>query len=196
VADGKLRLEADDPTLGRRYTLQPDLVALSMSIVPSDGTADLARLLRLPVSGEGFFLEADLKMRPMDFITEGIFLCGIAHYPRFLDEAIASAQAAAGRALTILSSDPLYVGGVAASVDADKCVGCLTCVRTCPFRIPQLLYDRPGVGKLGGHAWIDPALCQGCGTCTGECPAAAIQLAHYRDEQVVTAGLGAWETSP
>jgi heterodisulfide reductase subunit A len=66
-------------------------------------------------------------------------------------------------------------------------------VRTCPFQIPHLLYDRPGVGNLGGHAWIDPGLCQGCGTCTGECPAVAIQLAHYRDEQVMTGALGSWE---
>lgn len=193
---GALRLEVNDPSLGRRYVLEPDLLALSMSIVPSEGTAGLARMLKLPLSTEGFFLEADLKMRPMDFITDGVFLCGMAHYPRFLEEAIASAQAAAGRALTVLSLDPFYVGGVVAEVDADKCVGCLTCVRTCPFRIPRLLYDRPGVGGLGGHAWIDPALCQGCGTCTGECPAAAIQLAHYRDDQVMTGALGSWAAAP
>ena len=196
ASDGRLRVEVTDPTLGRRYAFEPDLIALSMSIVPSDGTARLARTLKLPLSSEGFFLEADLKMRPMDFISEGIFLCGMAHYPRFLEEAISSAQAAAGRALTILSLDPFYVGGVVAEVEADKCVGCLTCVRTCPFQIPQLLYDRPGVGGLGGHAWIDPALCQGCGTCTAECPAAAIQLEHYRDDQVVTSALGAWDRGP
>ncbi len=193
LGDGQLRLEVNDPSLGRRYTLKPDLLALSMSIVPSEGTVELAKVLKLPISSEGFFLEADLKMRPMDFISEGVFLCGMAHYPRFLEEAIASAQAAAGRALTILSMDPFYVGGVVADVDPDKCVGCLTCVRTCPFQIPQLQYDRPGVGGLGGHAWIDPALCQGCGTCTGECPATAIQLAHYRDDQVMTGTLGRWE---
>ncbi len=191
---GQLKLSVNDPTLQRRYDLTPDLLALSMSIVPPEGTRDLGRTLRLPLSEEGFFLEADLKMRPMDFISEGVFLCGMAHYPRFLDEAIASAQAAAGRALTVLSMDPFYVGGVVADVEADQCVGCLTCVRTCPFQIPRLLYDRPGVGALGGHAWIDPALCQGCGTCTGECPAAAIQLAHYRDDQVVTEALGQWAT--
>jgi heterodisulfide reductase subunit A-like polyferredoxin len=118
----------------------------------------------------------------------------MAHYPRFIEEAISSAQAAAGRALTILSMDPFYVGGVVAEIEPEKCVGCLTCVRTCPFQIPYLRYDRAGVGELGGHAWIDPALCQGCGTCTGECPAAAIQLANYRDEQVLAdgTGLGAW----
>jgi heterodisulfide reductase subunit A len=191
-SEGGLRMEVNDPTLGRRYALKPELLVLSMTIIASDGTRALANKMGLPISTEGFFLEADLKMRPMDFINEGIFLCGMAHYPRFLEEAISSAQAAAGRALTILNLDPFYVGGVVADVEAKKCVGCLTCVRTCPFGIPQLRYDEPGVGALGGHAWIDPALCQGCGTCTGECPACAIQLAHYRDDQILTGALGAW----
>jgi heterodisulfide reductase subunit A-like polyferredoxin len=189
-----LRLEVTDPSLNRRYILEPELLALSMSIVPAEGTGALARLLQLPLSQEGFFLEADLKMRPMDFLAEGLFLCGMAHYPRFLEEAISSAQAAAGRALTVLSLDPFYVGGVVAAVDPDRCVGCLTCVRTCPFHIPRMAYDQAGVGNLGGHAWIDPALCQGCGSCTGECPAVAIQLAHYRDDQVMTGALGQWDS--
>jgi len=194
LADGDLQVKVTDPSLDRPYTLKPDLVSLSMPIIPSDKTGDLAKLLKLPLSTEGFFLEADVKMRPMDFVNEGIFLCGMAHYPRFIEESVSSAQAAAGRALTILSQDPFYIGGVVAEVDADKCVGCLTCVRSCPFEIPQLLYDRPGVGELGGHAWIDPALCQGCGTCTAECPADAIELDNYRNEQMIgDAGwLGAW----
>ncbi|MDF1555164.1 MAG: FAD-dependent oxidoreductase, partial [Deferrisomatales bacterium] len=193
--NGKLSIEVVDPTLDRTYRLEPDLVALSMSIVPADGTRELAGTLKLPLSSEGFFLEADLKMRPMDFISEGVFLAGMAHYPRFVEEAIASAQAAAGRALTVLSMDPFYVGGVIAEVDGSKCVGCLTCVRTCPFQIPYLRYEEAGVGGLGGRAWVDPALCQGCGTCTGECPAVAIQLHHYRDDQVATGGLGAWHSA-
>lgn len=194
-SNGDLIVLVTDPSLGHRpYELKPDLISLSMPVVPSEGTSELAKTLGLPLSSEGFFLEADLKMRPMDFVSEGIFLCGMAHYPRFIEESIASAQAAAGRSLTILSQDPLYIGGVIAQVDADKCVGCLTCVRTCPFQIPKVLYDRPGVGKLGGHAWINPALCQGCGTCTGECPAAAIELVNYRDKDVFLEGniLGAW----
>jgi heterodisulfide reductase subunit A len=83
------------------------------------------------------------------------------------------------------------LGGVVAEVDASRCTGCLTCVRTCPFGIPQMRADLVGVGGLGGAAWIDPARCQGCGTCTAECPARAIQLFGYRDEQL-RIGLGAW----
>jgi len=134
----------------------------------------------------------------MDFMREGIFLAGMAHYPKFTEESISHALAAAARAVTVLSqSDSLYLGGVVAQVDPAKCVGCLTCTRTCPFGIPQIIYEegRSGVGGLGGAAFIDSALCQGCGTCTGECPANAIQLVHFTDEQMMMraiGGLGTW----
>lgn len=131
-------------------------------------------------------------MRPMEFADDGLFLAGMAHYPKFIEECITHALACAGRALTILTRPTIQVGGVVAVVDSGRCTGCLACVRTCPFGIPQIRPDQPGVGGLGGSAWIDPARCQGCGTCTGECPARAIQLEHYRDEQVC-AGLGAWQ---
>ena len=138
-------------------------------------------------------MEAHLKMRPMDFMAEGIFVAGMAHYPKFVEEAIANAQATAGRAITILAKQPLYIGGSVAVVDQTKCVGCLTCARTCPFGIPQIQTGQAGVGNILGAAYIDPALCQGCGSCTGECPAKAIQLLNYTDEQILAQGLGAWE---
>jgi heterodisulfide reductase subunit A-like polyferredoxin len=122
----------------------------------------------------------------------------MCHYPKFLEESISHSLAAAGRALALLSArETLYLGGVVAQVDPDKCVGCLTCTRTCPFEIPKVLQndDRHGVGGLGGAAYIDPAQCQGCGTCTGECPASAIQLINYTDEQIMLKeinGLGQW----
>ena len=119
----------------------------------------------------------------------------MAHYPKFIEESIAHALAAAGRAITILSQTPLFIGGVVAQVDQSKCVACLTCTRTCPFLIPQIDPTAVGNGGIVGAAWIDPAKCQGCGTCTGECPATAIQLVNYRDEQIMlreSAGLGAW----
>jgi heterodisulfide reductase subunit A-like polyferredoxin len=187
-----------DMTLNRWLDLPADIVPLSMSITPSEGTTKLANLLRVPLSSEGFFDEAQLKLRPMDFMREGIFLAGMAHYPKFIEESISHALAAAARALTILSQrDALYLGGVVAVVDPDKCVGCLTCTRTCPFEIPQVIEDngRVGVGSLGGAAFIDDALCQGCGTCTGECPANAIQLVNYTDEQMMLKeiqGIGEW----
>jgi len=157
--------------------------------------------LRVPISSEGFFEEAQIKLRPMDFMREGIFLAGMAHYPKFIEESIAHASAAAARALTLLSQGTLYLGGVVAVVDPNKCVGCLTCTRTCPFAIPQIIQEenRHGVGGLGGAAFIDPAQCQGCGTCTGECPANAIQLTNYTDAQMLMrdiGGLGRWLPQP
>jgi heterodisulfide reductase subunit A len=194
----RLEVKVRDLSLNRQLTLQADMIPLSMSILPADGTPELAKLLRVPLSSEGFFEEAQLKLRPMDFMREGIFLAGMAHYPKFLEESSSHALAAAARALTLLSSqEALYLGGVVAQVDPEKCVGCLTCTRTCPFSIPQVIEEegRHGVGGLGGAAFIDPAQCQGCGTCTAECPANAIQLVNYTDEQIMLqsiGGLGHW----
>jgi heterodisulfide reductase subunit A-like polyferredoxin len=187
-----------DLNLNRMLELKADLIPLSMSILPAEGTQELSGLSHVPLSSEGFFNEAQLKLRPMDFMREGIFLAGMAHYPKFIEECISHALAAAARALALLASrDALYLGGVVAVVDPEKCVGCLTCTRVCPFQIPQViqLEGRTGVGKLGGAAYIDSALCQGCGTCTGECPATAIQLVNYSDRQMLLReiqGLGQW----
>jgi heterodisulfide reductase subunit A len=188
----KVVVEVHEHIFGKTLTFEPDLLALSMSIRPSPDTAKLAKMLGLSLSPEGFFLESHLKMRPMDFADDGIFLAGMAHYPKFIEESITHSLACVGRALTVLSRPFLQLGGVVAQVDPSKCTGCLTCVRTCPFGIPEMQYDQQGVGELGGAAWIDPARCQGCGTCTAECPARAIQLKHYRDDQIQV-GLGSWQ---
>lgn len=196
----QLQVKVKDPALNKQLTLAADLIPLSTSVTPAQGTTDLAEMLRVPLSSEGFFKEAQLKLRPMDFMREGIFLAGMAAYPKFIEESITHALAAAARALPLLTQDELYLGGVVAIVDPDKCVGCLTCTRVCPFSIPEMRYEeaRNGVGELGGAAFIDSAQCQGCGTCTGECPANAIQLAHFTDEQMMLRsiqGLGAWQTN-
>ncbi len=192
ATDGRLEVRAWEQVFRRDMVLSPDLVALSMAIVPSEGTRQLACVLDVPLSAEGFFQEAHLKMRPMDFMEEGVFMAGMAHYPKFVEEAMINAQAAAARAVTLLSKDPLYYGGPVAQVDPTKCVGCLTCVRTCPFQIPKIQSDLTGVGGIVGAAYIEPALCQGCGTCTAECPAKAIQLIALRDAQLQGELTGAW----
>jgi len=199
--NGQLFVRVRDLSLDRWLTLPADLVPLSTAIAPNPGAEELSRILRVPISSEGFFEEAQIKLRPMDFMREGIFLAGMAHYPKFIEESIAHASAAAARALTLLSQGTLYLGGVVAVVDPNKCVGCLTCTRTCPFAIPQIIQEenRHGVGGLGGAAFIDPAQCQGCGTCTGECPANAIQLTNYTDAQMLMrdiGGLGRWLPQP
>ncbi|MBM3143928.1 MAG: CoB--CoM heterodisulfide reductase iron-sulfur subunit A family protein [Chloroflexi bacterium] len=198
TSGGRVTVMVRDQALNRQLALPADVVPLSMSILPAEGIGELAEIFNVPLSSEGFFKEAQIKLRPMDFMRDGFFLAGMAHYPKFIEESISHALAAAGRALTILSQrDSLFLGGVVAVVDPEKCVGCLTCTRTCPFSIPQViqLEGRSGVGNLGGAAYIDEALCQGCGTCTGECPANAIQLVNYTDEQIMLreiGGLGAW----
>jgi heterodisulfide reductase subunit A len=186
-----LTVQVDEHVFGETLTFEPDLMALSMPIEPAAGTELLARAFGVPRSAEGFFLEAHPKVRPMDFADDGLFLAGMAQYPKFIEECITHAKACAARALTILTRPTLQLGGIVAVVDPAKCTGCLTCARTCPFGIPTVRSEVVGVGGLGGSAWIDPARCQGCGTCTAECPARAIQLEGYRDDQL-RVGLGAW----
>jgi heterodisulfide reductase subunit A len=192
---GELQVRVRDRTLDRELIFTPNVLALSMATMPAETNPELARILEVPLSSEGFFMENNLKLRPMDFTREGIFLAGLAHYPKFIEETIAQALATAGRAMTILSKDRLEVGGTIAIVDQQKCVGCLTCVRVCPFHIPRIDPTAVGVGSIVGAAYIEPSLCTGCGTCTSECPANAIQLRHYRDDQLVLAEepiLGQW----
>jgi heterodisulfide reductase subunit A-like polyferredoxin len=184
--DGKesIRIEVTDPTMGEQLRLEPDLLVLSMPLVPSEGNRSLATTLKVPVDQDGWFLEAHVKLRPVEFASDGIFLAGIAHYPKMVDEAIVQAQAAASRAATFLSSPERLAGGAIAEVNPELCVGCLTCVRVCPFEIPSIHADMQGVGQVWGAAYIEPSVCQGCGTCVAACPAEAIQLLHYRHTQV------------
>ena len=121
----------------------------------------------------------------MDFSTEGLFMAGMAHYPKLLDESLVQAKAAAARAARVLCQPSLTAGGAVAQVDPSRCVGCLTCVRICPFGVPQVLPTAVGVGGVLGAATIEPTICRGCGNCVAECPAKAIQLAHYRDDQLM-----------
>jgi len=183
--NGKLQVRVRDVILEQDLTFEPDLLSLSMAIMPAESNPELARILEVPLSSEGFFMENNLKLRPMDFTREGIFLAGLAHYPKFIEETISQALATAARAMTYLSKDHLEVGGTIAIVDQAKCVGCLTCVRVCPFHIPRIETKAVGIGAIMGAAYIEPSLCTGCGTCTSECPANAIQLRHYRDDQLV-----------
>jgi len=193
--NGDLQITVREPMLGRKMVFNPDLLVLSTAVVPANGAKELSKILKVPLSHEGFFLEAHIKMRPMDFMEEGIFICGMAHYPKFIEESISHALATAARAITILSKEQMHVGGTIAVVDQEKCVGCLTCTRTCPFEIPVIDDGKVGVGSIVGAAYINPTLCHGCGTCTAECPAVAIQLINFTDQQVMVPDahvLGSW----
>ncbi len=173
-----------EPIVGMAVELRPDLLVLSTPMTPADGARELGSKLKVPVDADGFFLEAHVKLRPVDFASEGLFLAGAAHYPKFLDETLVQAQAAASRAATILARESLTAGGAVAVVAPEKCTACLTCVRICPYSVPKIMANVTGAGNIAGAAYIESAICQGCGICIAECPAKAIQLMHYRDEQM------------
>jgi len=174
-----------EPMLREEITLQADLVVVAAPLTPHEDSRELANILKVPVDTDGWFLEAHVKLRPVDFATEGMFVAGAAHYPKFPNEAIAQAQAAAARAATILSKDKLCAGGIVAQVDAEKCTGCLTCVRICPYHVPRIDPAKTAIGGIYGAAYVEAAACQGCGICAAECPGKAIQLLHFKDGQVI-----------
>ena len=166
-----------DHVLGKRLSVDADLVALSAGMRASD-TEELASILKIGRNPEGFFMEAHVKLRPVDASTEGVFLCGTAHGPKLISETISQAMAAASRATTFLSQDYLTLSAVTAEVNPEHCAACLICVRSCPYNVPVINQE--------GVSYIDPALCQGCGVCAAECPAKTIKLNWYEDEQLLS----------
>jgi heterodisulfide reductase subunit A-like polyferredoxin len=183
--ENRLVIKVHEPILDRNIALNPDLLVLSTPIIPPQGAEELATQLKLPIDMDGFFLEAHVKLRPVDFSADGVFMAGMAHYPKFLDESIAQAQAAASRAAGILSKETMVTNASVAVVNPQLCVGCLTCVRVCPYHVPIVSSEFTGVGKIVGAAFIESAVCHGCGSCASECPAKAIQLMHYTDAQTL-----------
>ena len=174
--NGVMKIVFTDKVLGRPIAMEVDALVLSAGTRAAEND-ELASFLKVPRNAEGFFIEAHAKLRPVDFASEGIYLCGTAHGPKLLGETIAQAMAASARAASFLASTDLTVGGVVAKVDPKKCAACLVCVRRCPFGIPAINAD--------DVSEINEALCQGCGVCAAECPAKAIQLAHYEDDQIM-----------
>jgi heterodisulfide reductase subunit A-like polyferredoxin len=165
-----------DHVLDRPLKVKADAVALSAGLVAED-TAELASIVKLARTPEGFFMEAHVKLRPVDMATEGIFVCGTAHSPKLISETIAQANAAASRAVTFLSQSELTLSAVTARVEAERCAACLVCVKSCPYGVPRI--NAEGVSE------IDEALCHGCGVCAAECPAKAIELKWYEDDQLL-----------
>ena len=170
--------------LGKDMAFTPEYLVLSTPVVPTPESRELSGCLKVPVDMDGFFMEAHVKLRPVDFLSEGLFMAGTAHYPKLLEETLVHAQAAASRAGALISQDTITVGGRIAEVDPSLCVGCLTCVRSCSYSAPRISDEATGIGGIIGAARIEAALCQGCGLCAAQCPANAIQLHHYTDGQV------------
>ncbi len=163
------------PDFPEPVEIEADYVVLSTGVEAPKDNRTLADMLKVPLNSDGFFVEAHLKLRPVDFANEGIFLCGLAHSPKMIDENISQARAAAARAATVLSKTRLEVSAQVSKVDQEKCISCMTCVRACPYSAPFVNADR--------KAEITAAKCMGCGICASECPAHAIQLAHFESRQ-------------
>jgi heterodisulfide reductase subunit A-like polyferredoxin len=176
AAEDGIAVTFTDHVLNRKLNVSTDLLVLSAGVEAED-TEELSSIVKLARTPEGFFMEAHVKLRPVDMATEGIFVCGTAHSPKLISESIAQAYAAASRAVTFLSQSQLTLSAVTAQVEADKCASCLICVRSCPYDVPKINAD--------GVSEIDEALCHGCGICTAECPAKAIQLNWYEDDQII-----------
>jgi len=172
---GALAVSFTDHVLLRPVQINADAVILSASTDAAD-TEELASLLKLPRNAEGFFIEAHAKLRPVDFSSEGIFLCGTAHGPKLITESIAQALAASARAGAFLADTNQTISGVTAHVDPARCAACLICVRVCPYHVPEI--NKDNVSE------INVALCQGCGICASECPGKTIQVAHFEDDQI------------
>jgi heterodisulfide reductase subunit A-like polyferredoxin len=175
-SDAGVEVTFNDHILNRPLTVDADLLVLSAGMQAED-TEELSSILKLARTPEGHFMEAHVKLRPVDMATEGIFVCGTAHSPKLLSETISQAGAAAGRAITFLAQPALTLSAVVARVSPEKCASCLICVRSCPYDVPKINAD--------GVSEIDEALCHGCGICCAECPAKAIQLSWYEDDQIL-----------
>ncbi len=176
TAEG-IAVRVKDHVLQRELEIAADRVVLSAGVTAAD-TAELSGIMKFNRNPEGFFIEAHVKLRPVDMPSEGVYLCGTAHGPKLISETIAQAQAAAARASTLLAKDSVKLSAITAKVDTERCVKCLTCVRSCPFGVPQF-NDKEKVIE------INEALCHGCGVCTAVCPRQTINLSFYEDDQLV-----------
>jgi heterodisulfide reductase subunit A len=174
-----LRVSVPDPILGKVLVLDADYLALSAAVVPSKGLKEISGLYKVALGPDEFFQEAHVKLRPVDFGAEGIFLCGMAHYPKHISEAISQAYGAAGRALTLLSHDTVVASGSVCAVDESMCISCGACITVCSYGAIEF-QDTP----QGKKAAVNAVLCKGDGLCNSVCATGAISLKHYTDDEI------------
>ncbi len=174
-----LRVTVTDPILGKELAIDTDTLALAAAVIPSSESHEIANLFKVSLGPDGFFKEAHVKLRPVDFATDGIFLCGTAHYPKHIPEAINQAYGAAGRVAVLLSHDIVTVSGSVCEVEEKRCMGCGACAEACTYGAIDL-HDT----RQGKKAVVNPVLCKGCGLCNAVCPTSAISLKHFNNEEV------------
>jgi heterodisulfide reductase subunit A len=165
-----------DPILGRKLSVDADILCLASAIAPHEDLG-LSRLFKVPVDADGWLMEAHQKLRPVESATEGVFICGMGHYPKPIEESISQAQAAAAKALTILARDNILVGGIVARIEPELCSGCLGCINVCPYAAITFNAEK----KV---AEVNEALCKGCGACAATCPSEAAVLSGFSNKQI------------
>ncbi len=175
-----LKVTATDYILDMKVEIDADVVALAAAVVPTAGSKEISQLFKVPLGPDGFFQEAHVKLRPVEFAADGVYLCGIAHYPKFISEAINQAYGAAGRVLTLLSHDTVVASGSVCEADEKKCMGCGACISACTYGAIEFRETRQGK-----KAVVNPVLCKGDGLCNAKCPTGAIRLKHFTDEEIL-----------
>jgi len=179
IKDGKVLVNVVDHVIGRPVEIETDLLTLASAIIPNrDDT--LANFFKVPVNNDGFFIERHAKLGPSEFATDGVFLCGLAHYPKPIDESIAQGQAAASRAVTLLARETIFTSGTIAATDPSVCSQCGVCVSVCPYSAPSFTEEGPWAGR----AQINAVLCKGCGLCVASCRSGAIHLKGFDNDQI------------
>ncbi len=176
-----LKVSVTDFILGKKLELDADIIALAAAVIPSAATKKVAGLFKVTLNPDGFFKEAHVKLRPVEFGTDGVYLCGLAHYPKFIQETINQAYGAAGRVLTLLSRDVVVASGSVCEVDENKCVSCGACITMCNYGAIEF-YETP----QGRKARVNPVLCKGDGLCNTACATSAIVLKHFTDEELLS----------
>jgi len=175
-----LKVTVRDAVLGTGLEIDADLLTLAAAVIPSATNHEISRFFKVPLNSDGFFQEAHVKLRPVDFAVDGVFLCGMAHYPKHLSEAICQAFGAAGRAVTILSRDSVTASGAVCEVKESDCVSCGACISVCKYGAIEF-HETP----QGKKARVNSVLCKGDGLCTSKCPTGAIFLKHFTDEELL-----------
>jgi heterodisulfide reductase subunit A len=176
-----LRVTLPDYVLGKKLAIDADYLALAAAVIPPAGNREISQLFKVSLGPDDFFQEAHVKLRPVDFATDGVFLCGTAHYPKHIPEAINHAYGAAGRVLTLLSHDIVTVSGSVCEVDERKCMGCGACISACTYDAIEFRETRQGK-----KAVVNPVICKGDGLCNAKCPTGAISLKHFTDEELLS----------
>ncbi|UCH84575.1 MAG: CoB--CoM heterodisulfide reductase iron-sulfur subunit A family protein, partial [Candidatus Latescibacterota bacterium] len=176
-----IKVTVSDPILGGRLELDADILSLAAAVVPSERTKAIAGLFKVTLNPDGFFKEAHVKLRPVEFATDGVFLCGMAHYPKHIEETINQAYGAAGRAVALVSRDTVVASGAVCEVKEHDCVSCGACITACTYDAIEFRDTDKGL-----KAWVNPVLCKGDGLCCTKCPTNAIALKHFTDEAILS----------